>query len=108
MSQKLHRRTILQSVVAVAATTAFGCSDEQTTDQQAAESRKFFPQSVASGDPRSDSVVVWTRAVDSDHGHAAGDSTLTLEVSKDESFGALVLNQAGLTALVAHDNAIKV
>ena len=109
MSHKLHRRTILQSVVAVAATTAFGCSEETTTDQQAAASRKFFPQSVASGDPRPDSVVVWTRAVDSEHeGHAAGDTTLTLEVSKDESFGSLVLNQAGLKALVAHDNAIKV
>jgi alkaline phosphatase D len=108
VSNKLHRRTILQSVVAVAATTAFGCSDEETTDQQAAESRKFFPQSVASGDPRPDSVVVWTRAVDSEHGHGAGDTTLTLEVSKDESFGALVLNQAGLKALATHDNAIKV
>ncbi|HEX8700552.1 MAG TPA: alkaline phosphatase D family protein [Myxococcaceae bacterium] len=108
MSQKLHRRTILQSVVAVAATTAFGCSDEETTEQQAAASRKFFPQSVASGDPRPDSVVVWTRAVDSEHGHGAGDTALTLEVSKEEGFGNLVLQQAGLTALLANDNAIKV
>jgi alkaline phosphatase D len=107
LSQKLHRRTILQSVVAVAATTAFGCSDEETTEQQAAESRKFFPQSVASGDPRPDSVVVWTRAVDSEHEHAE-DTTVTLEVSKDENFGSLVLKQDGLKALAAHDNAIKV
>ncbi len=105
MSQKLHRRTILQSIVAVAATTAFGCSEETTTEQQAAASRKFFPQSVASGDPRPDSVVVWTRAVNGDQ---AGDVTLTLEVSKEESFGTLVLKQDGLTAQVAHDNAIKV
>jgi alkaline phosphatase D len=104
----LHRRTILQSIVAVAATTAFGCSDEETTEQQAAASRKFFPQSVASGDPRPDSVVVWTRAVDTEHGHGAGDTTLTLEVSKDESFGSLVLKQDGLKALATHDNAIKV
>ncbi len=105
MSQKLHRRTILQSIVAVAATTAFGCSEETTTEQQAAASRKFFPQSVASGDPRPDSVVVWTRAVNGDQ---AGDVTLTLEVSKEESFGTLVLKQDGLTARSAHDNAIKV
>jgi alkaline phosphatase D len=105
LSQKLHRRTILQSVVAVAATTAFGCSDEETTEQQAAASRKFFPQSVASGDPRPDSVVVWTRAVNGDQ---AGNVSLTLEVSKEEGFGNLVLQQAGLTALADHDNAIKV
>ncbi len=105
MSQKIQRRTILQSIVAVAATTAFGCSDEQTTEQQAERARAFFPQSVASGDPRHDSVVLWTRAVDPDH---AGDTTLTLEVSTDDTFGNLVLKQDGLKALADHDNAIKV
>jgi alkaline phosphatase D len=105
LSQKIQRRTILQSIVAVAATTAFGCSDEQTTEQQAERARAFFPQSVASGDPRHDSVVLWTRAVDPDH---AGDTTLTLEVSTDDTFGNLVLKQDGLKALADHDNAIKV
>jgi alkaline phosphatase D len=105
LSQKIHRRTILQSIVAVAATTAFGCSDEETTEQQAARARAFFPQSVASGDPRPDSVVLWTRAVDEEHG---GDTTLTLEVSTDDTFGQLVLKQDGLKALAAHDNALKV
>ncbi|KFE67579.1 alkaline phosphatase D family protein [Hyalangium minutum] len=105
MSQKLHRRTILQSIVAVAATTAFGCSEEETTEQQAAQSRAYFPQSVASGDPRPDSVVLWTRAVDEEHG---GDVTLSLEVSTEESFGTLIANPKGLQAQVAHDNALKV
>jgi alkaline phosphatase D len=109
LSHKLHRRTVLQSVVAVAATTAIGCSDEEiTAEQQAEEARKFFPQSVASGDPRPDSIVLWTRAVDAEHGHGITDTTLTLEVSTDESFGQLVLKQDGLKALAAHDNAIKV
>ncbi len=102
----MHRRTILQSVVAVAATTAFGCSDDDTTiDTQAEKSRAYFPQSVASGEPRPDSVVLWTRAVDEEHG---GDVSLSLEVSTEESFGQLVLQQQGLTAKAVHDNAIKV
>jgi len=105
LSQKLHRRTILQSVVAVAATTAFACSDEETTEQQAENSRAYFPQSVASGDPRPNSVVLWTRAVDEEHG---GDTTLTLEVSPDESFATVVVSLPGLKALADHDNAIKV
>src|SRR5690349_894716 len=95
LSQKLHRRTILQSIVAVAATTAFGCSEEETTEQQAEKSRAYFPQSVASGDPRPDSVVLWTRAVDEEHG---GDTTLSLEVSTEESFGTKVANPKGLKA----------
>ncbi|MFL5347860.1 MAG: alkaline phosphatase D family protein [Hyalangium sp.] len=106
MSQKLHRRTILQSIVAVAATTAFGCSNEETTASQADASRKFFPQSVASGEPRPDSVVLWTRVFNEEH--AGEDATLSLEVSPDDSFGQLVLKQEGLAALAAHDNAIKV
>ncbi|MDY7231786.1 alkaline phosphatase D family protein [Hyalangium rubrum] len=108
MSNKLHRRTILQSIVAVAATTAFGCSDEETTVTQAEASRRFFPQSVASGEPRAESVVLWTRALDSEHDHGAGDSTLSLEVSTSESFGTLVLKQDGLKALADNDHAIKV
>ncbi|MBN1210688.1 MAG: alkaline phosphatase D family protein [Myxococcaceae bacterium] len=106
MSQKLNRRTILQSIVAVAATTAFGCSDEETTEEQAEAARAYFPQSVASGDPRPNSVVLWTRAVDPNH--ANSDTTLSLEVSEDESFGQLVVKLDGLKALVEHDNAIKV
>jgi alkaline phosphatase D len=104
----MNRRTILQSVVAVAATTAFGCSDEETTttdDAQAEKARAYFPQSVASGEPRPDSVVLWTRAVNSEH---PGDISLSLEVSTEEGFGQLVLQQQGLTALADHDNAIKV
>ncbi|MFL5344866.1 MAG: alkaline phosphatase D family protein [Hyalangium sp.] len=106
MSQKLHRRTILQSIVAVAASTALGCSEEETTATQAEASRKYFPQSVASGDPRPDSVVLWTRVFNEEH--AGEDATLSLEVSADESFGQLMLKQDGLSALAAHDNSIKV
>ncbi len=102
MSQKLHRRTILQSIVAVAATTAFRCSGEETSQS---DGRAYFPQSVASGDPRPDSVVLWTRAVDLEHG---GDTTISLEVSTSEGFGQLIVDLKNLKALKAHDNAIKV
>ncbi|WP_224363594.1 alkaline phosphatase D family protein [Hyalangium versicolor] len=106
MSQKMHRRTILQSIVAVAATTAFGCSDDETTvDTQSDKSRAYFPQSVASGEPRPNSVVLWTRAINPAQ---AGDITLSLDVSTDENFGSFVLQQQGLTAQATHDNAIKI
>jgi alkaline phosphatase D len=97
------RRTFLQAVVAVAATTTFGCSDDDAT--QASDGSPYFPQSLCSGDPRPDSVVLWTRVED---GARAGDLPLRLEVSTTESFQNLVLDKTDLTALEAHDHAVKV
>ncbi|EAU65369.1 alkaline phosphatase D family protein [Stigmatella aurantiaca] len=104
LSQKLHRRTLLQSIVAVAATTAFGCGEDEPALSPSDRSRAYFPQSVASGEPRPDSVVLWTRAVDPEHG---GDTALTLDVSEEESFGTFVL-QLAVSASATHDHAVKV
>lgn len=71
-------------------------------------SLQWFPQSVASGDPRPESVVLWTRVVDA---AAAGDLELTLEVATDEGFASLVSLDGGtsitLTAEAAHDGCVK-
>jgi alkaline phosphatase D len=70
------------------------------------EGRAYFPQSVASGDPRSHSVVLWTRAVDSEHPDA--DVELTLQVSTDERFRNRVVELQGLRATAEHDHTLKV
>ncbi|RKH04587.1 metallophosphatase [Corallococcus carmarthensis] len=99
------RRTFLQAVVAVAATTTFGCSDDAETPDASAGS-PYFPQSLASGDPRPDSVVLWVRVEDSAR---AGDNLpLRLEVSTAADFKTLVLDKTDLTALAEHDHAVKV
>ncbi|WP_437314214.1 alkaline phosphatase D family protein [Sorangium sp. So ce385] len=51
------------------------------------EDDAYFPQSVASGDPRPDSVVLWTRLVDSQQ---TADVSLALVVALDEAFTQLV------------------
>ncbi|HVY28424.1 MAG TPA: alkaline phosphatase D family protein [Polyangiaceae bacterium] len=66
MSQLRRRREILKlSVLAVGALPT-ACYrdrvDPPTLSEE--ESAAYFPQSVASGDPRPDSVVLWTRAID--------------------------------------------
>ncbi|MBX3128331.1 MAG: alkaline phosphatase D family protein [Polyangiaceae bacterium] len=90
---RFSRRDFLQAVVVTASAVPFaGCSadDEEggpetySTDPE--DVLRVFPQGVASGDPKPDSVVLWTRAVPS----AAGAVTVSYEVSTDESFGALV------------------
>lgn len=103
MSQPLHRRTVLKCLVAAAASTAFGCHDDELPVE---DGRIYFPQSVASGDPRATSVVLWTRLVDPERPEA--DVALTLVVARDENFQQRVLEQAGLVARAAHGHALKV
>jgi len=102
---QFKRRSFLQAVVAVATSTAFGCSDDEQSAPSAEDALKYFPQSVASGDPRADSVVLWVRAVNPDA--AGSDAQVRLEVSTSEDFASLVLDQT-FTALAAHDHALKV
>ncbi|WP_370645298.1 alkaline phosphatase [Corallococcus sp. EGB] len=104
MFNPFKRRTFLQAVVAVAATTTFGCSDDDATAPS--DGSPYFPQSLASGDPRPDSVVLWVRVEDTARGGA--DLPLRLEVSPTEDFKTLVLDKKDLTALAEHDHAVKV
>ncbi len=102
MPHPLHRRTVLKCLVAVAASATFGCRSEGPPEVR----RAYFPQSVASGDPRSDSLVLWTRAVDPDSPDR--DIELTLEVATDEDFQHCVLRLEELRATSAHDHTLKV
>ncbi|MCP3163028.1 alkaline phosphatase D family protein [Myxococcus qinghaiensis] len=103
MFDRLKRRSFLQAVVAVAASTSFGCSDDNDTPSN--DGSKYFPQSICSGDPRPDSVVLWVRAVNPDN--AGADTPVRLEVSTSENFGSLFLDRS-FSALAANDHALKV
>ncbi|WP_240359034.1 alkaline phosphatase D family protein [Pyxidicoccus trucidator] len=103
MFDKFKRRSFLQAVVAVAASTSLGCAEDVTPPSD--DTAKYFPQSVASGDPRADSVVLWVRAVDPDN--ASANTSVKLEVSTSEDFSSLFLNES-FSALAANDHALKV
>jgi len=81
-------------------------SDASTGDSWTA---RVFPQSVASGDPRPNSVVLWTRVVDSEH--AGADLDVSLELATDEAFTRVVsLDGAAsrsLRALAEFDHCVK-
>lgn len=64
-----------------------------------------FPQGVASGDPRSTSVVLWTRAVLTAGG--SGDVALELEVASDAGFNTIVAMR-DVTAVAAVDHTVRV
>jgi len=68
----------------------------------AAAANDYFPQSVASGDPRPDSVVLWTRVNNPEMPDA-----IQVEVAADEAFSNVVFTRQ-LTASADNDWCLKV
>ena len=109
------RRKFLKTVVvtagAVMTSSLMGCIDSTDkvdaetlpTESGTVEGSQFFPQSVVSGDPKPDSVILWTRIDD----NTDADLPLTLQVSLDESFSQLVVEQEFM-ALATADHCLKI
>ncbi|WP_437973582.1 alkaline phosphatase D family protein [Sorangium sp. So ce295] len=89
----MRRRDFLRATLVTAGSVVVptACSDDGdaigTCDVH--EDEGFFPQSVASGDPRPDSVVLWTRLID--RKQPQSDLNLALVVALDEGFTQLVV-----------------
>ena len=115
MTTKTTRREILRILTVAASASALGLggcdSDSNSPDPGTPQgsgaivpSEALFPQGVASGDPRPDAVVLWTRFFDSAQ---AADATLRLQVSTTENFSQLLVNH-DFTARAAADGCLKV
>ncbi|MFT7625838.1 MAG: alkaline phosphatase D, partial [Myxococcota bacterium] len=115
----MKRREFLRGTLVTAGALAVGpvgCgSDDETLDpaRTLTEGSAFFPQSVASGDPRESSVVLWTRLLDPTASdlNLDLDLALELEVSLDEAFAELIVlsdSARSLTAKSAADGCVKV
>ncbi len=110
----LKRREFLRATVVTAGVLVTGCSDDETVtpkDQPPREltpGEAYFPQSIASGDPRPASVILWTRL---DDPAATGDLSLDLEIALDEAFTSRVAvggaETITLTALATFDHCVK-
>ena len=77
------RRTFLQTAAAFGATVAWGKSLPKPSSIAWTERRDLFLEGVASGDPDSNSVLLWTRR-EPDPQHPA--ERLKLELAVDEQF----------------------
>jgi alkaline phosphatase D len=107
MSAKIDRRGFLGCIVIVA--TAAGCGSDPSPASGAPpvdDGARFFPQGIASGDPRPTSVVLWTRIEDPEL--AGEDVPLSLEVATDAGFANVVATQTGLVAKAENDGTLKV
>ncbi len=84
---KVGRRAFLEMAVAVGATAVWGTGFGVPSQSGWRERREYFPEGVASGDPDSHSVLLWTRrpvmaTVAADELH--------VEVAEDEAFRRVV------------------
>jgi alkaline phosphatase D len=99
----LPRRDFLRLVVVGAAAGALpACSSD---DDAPVTAESVFPQGLASGDPKPDSVVLWVRAFPP----GGGSHTVSYEVAEDEAFTALVASgQVDVDATTDHTLRLKV
>ncbi|HEY3738705.1 MAG TPA: alkaline phosphatase D family protein, partial [Bryobacteraceae bacterium] len=82
----ITRRSFLTQAAAIGATAAWAKS-KPSSSMKWSERRDFFPEGVASGDPDSNSVLLWTRRPPVGESSA---STLHVEVAEDEGFNHVV------------------
>jgi alkaline phosphatase D len=87
----MNRRTFVKAAVAIGATAAWGGLSPAASHTPWRERRELFPEGVASGDPDSNSVLLWTRRPYDDRDSSFN---LQVEVAEDESFQRVVATAA--------------
>ena len=101
---RLTRRRFVAAAAAMGATLAWADTKSARSSRPWVERRDLFAEGVASGDPATDSVLLWTRA------SSAGSATevpLAVEVAEDEAFERVVAT-ARTRALAAADQTCRV
>src|SRR5262245_33951082 len=101
---RLSRRQFIAAAAAIGATTAWGAAETAPSRVNWQERRDLFAEGVASGDPASDSALLWTRY---SAGGTAEAVPLTVEVAEDPGF-ARVVATARTRALAAADHTCRV
>ncbi len=89
----MKRREFLVIAASFGASLAWGRSVTQKSTLSWSERRDIFPQGVASGDPQTDSVILWTRRPPGRDGQA---KCLTLEVAEDPKFERVVATSSAV------------
>jgi alkaline phosphatase D len=97
--KSIDRRTFTKVALAMGASVAWGDLSAALPRIPWREQRELFPEGVASGDPDSDSVLLWTRYPQADQNSRAD---LQVEVAEDSAF-TRVISTAKVTVSAAAD-----
>jgi alkaline phosphatase D len=89
---EISRRTFLEMALAAGATAAWASPLFSASKIPWQERREFYPEGVASGDPDSSSVLLWTRRPPTDHSANGNGTTekLIAEVAEDQAFTRVI------------------
>ncbi len=85
------RRSFVEMAASFGAAAAWGSPIGQKSKLQSHERRDLFPQGVASGDPESSSVLLWTRRPPIEGNSIA---RLSVEVAEDSAFDHVVVTSS--------------
>jgi alkaline phosphatase D len=99
MASRFDRREFLQAAAAMGAALAWSSAKARPSKRKWVERRDLYPHGVASGDPDSGSVILWTRR------EAQG--ALTVEISENEAF-TRVVSAASVTPSADNDWTVRV
>ena len=99
--QSITRREFLRIAAAIGATAVWGRPVAASSRTPWTERRDLYPEGVASGDPRPDGVVLWTRRPG-----AGRPVPLTVEVAEDASFARVVATGRAV-ARAEHDWTVR-
>src|SRR5579859_5057449 len=83
----ITRRSFFQMAIALGATAAWGQPLATRSKLSWHQRRDFYPEGVASGDPESNSVLLWTRRPPKENSVV---DKLQVEVAEDEAFTRVV------------------
>ena len=83
----ISRRKFIELAASFGASLAFRSASVHASTIQRRERRDLYPQGVASGDPHSDSVILWTRRPPSKESEAR---ELSVEIAADPAFRRVV------------------
>src|SRR6185295_11567884 len=83
----ISRRKFIQLATSFGASLAFRSNVVYASNIEWRERRDLYPQGVASGDPHSDSVILWTRRPPSKDSQA---KKLIVEIASDPEFRRVV------------------
>ncbi len=91
----MPRRTFARIAAAIGASAAWEEPIGKPSRVRWQERRALYPEGVASGDPDTNSVLLWTRhSFSTDH----GEETLTVEISEDDGFRNVVATARALVS----------
>jgi alkaline phosphatase D len=83
---QIPRRRFLQMAAAIGATAAWGKTFATPSRTLWKERRDLYPEGVASADPHSNSILLWTRHAPSTH----ATENLTVELAEDDTFTKVI------------------